>query len=505
VKEEVVDTITQLAVLVPLVGALLAYALRREPRASAAVATLTPMVSMVVLLLGFRTAVPLTEVWWSSWVPGFLLGVRGVGFVMKLDGLSLAMCVMTCILYAASMLYALPYLEEKGGYGSFYSLAMILLCALLGVFLSWNLLAFYTFWELMAVPSFFLIAEWGYGRAREAALKFFLYTRAGALLIILAMAMAYNELGTLDLGQLALSAAGWDQLPLAAFLLTVGFLIKAGCFPLHSWLPDAHSQAPAPFSALLSGVLVATGVYSIARIPLNSLWIPAHAGNILPLTLAAVGVASTFFGSFRALKETDIKRIPAYSSISHMGYALAGLGLGSAAALSGHPQAATLILAASLFHLVAHAWSKGLLFLASGSVMHLTGERNILKMSGLMKKLPITAAAMLAAAMSIAGSPPFACFVSEVSMIVGSAKSGLAYSELAAASLALATVLSAGYALRLIYHVLWRSGDSLQAHEEPTEMSSAMLALGMLIVLLFFFPSTVLRMIEATVRAAVGG
>lgn len=502
-----IGTVTHIAVLlIPLAGAFLAYAFREYPRASAAVATVAPLLSMITLLVGFKMWAPVTEVWWSSWVPGFLPGVRGVGFVMKLDGLSLTMCLMTCVLYSASMLYALPYLEEKGAHGVFYSLAMVLLCALLGVFLSWNLLAFYIFWELMAVPSFFLISEWGYGRAREAAMEFFLYTRAGALLIILAMALAYNRLGTLDLGALAQAAQGWDMLPLASFLLTVGFLVKAGCFPLHSWLPDAHAQAPAPFSALLSGVLVATGVYSIFRIPVASLWLPGGGGDSLPLLIASLGISSAFFGALRAMKESDIKRIPAYSSISHMGYALAGIGLGSSAVIHGYTKAATLILVGSMFHLVAHAWSKGLLFLTAGSLMHLTRERSIFRMGGTLRLLPVTSAALIAAAMSIAGSPPFPCFVSEVSMIVGSATSGLPYSGLAAASLAFATVLSAGYALRLIYHVVWRTPPESLKHsmQEPTEMATAMLALCILLVLAFFIPTSFIKLIWTVVQRVAG-
>ncbi len=504
-----IDTITPIAVvLIPLGSALISYMLRDDPRASAASATVAPLLSAIVLLIGFRARTPITEVWWSSWVPGFLPGVRGVGFVMRMDGLSLAMCLMTCILYAAAMLYALSYLEERGAQGAFYSLAMLLLTALLGVFLSWNLLAFYIFWELMAVPSFFMISEWGYANAREAAMKFFLYTRAGALLIILAMAMAYNRLGTLDLDAIAALASGWPALPVASFLMTVGFMIKAGCFPLHSWLPDAHSQAPAPFSALLSGVLVATGIYSILRIPLASFWLPGGGGDSLPTVLTALGLASTFFGAMRAMKETDIKRVPAYSSISHMGYALTGLGLGTSAVLHGHPEAGRLILVGSMFHLVAHAWSKGLLFLSAGSAMHLLGRRDITRMGGGLRLLPMTSVAMIAAAMSIAGSPPFPCFISEVSMIVGSASSGLPQGGLIAASLAFATVLSAGYALRLVYHVAWgRPPDGLareQSVTEPFEMTVPMLALAMLLALTFFVPLVVLAPVDLTILDMVG-
>ncbi len=504
-----VDTITPIAVvLVPLGAALLSYMLRDDPRASAAVATIAPLLSAIVLLAGFRARTPVTEVWWSSWVPGFLPGVRGVGFVMRMDGLSLAMCAMTCILYAAAMLYALPYLEERGGHGVFYSLAMVLLTALLGVFLSWNLLAFYIFWELMAVPSFFMISEWGYGNAREAAMKFFLYTRAGALLIILAMAMAYNRLGTLDLDAIAASASGWPALTAASVLMTVGFMIKAGCFPLHSWLPDAHSQAPAPFSALLSGILVATGIYSTLRISIVSFWLPGGGGDSLPLLLTSLGLSSAFFGAFRAMKETDIKRIPAYSSISHMGYALAGLGLGTAAVVHGHAKAGELILTGAMFHLVAHAWSKGLLFLSAGSVMHLLGRRNITRLGGTLRLLPVTSAAMIVAAMSIAGSPPFPCFVSEVSMIVGSASAGLPHARLVAAALAFATVLSAGYALRLVYHVVWGTPKEGLAYAErkaePPEMTVPMLSLAILLALAFFVPTMVLAPIELTIIEVVG-
>ena len=290
--------------------------------------------------------------------------------------------------------------------------------------------------------------------------------------------------------------------------MTVGFVIKAGCFPLHSWLPDAHSQAPAPFSALLSGILVATGIYSTLRISLASLWLPGGGGDSLPTVLTALGLASAYFGAFRAMKETDIKRIPAYSTISHMGYALTGLGLGTSAVLHGHPEAGRVILVGSMFHLVAHAWSKGLLFLSAGSVMHLLRRRDIMRMGGGIRLLPMTSVAMIASAMSIAGSPPFPCFISEVSMITGSASSGLHQGGLIAAALAFATVLSAGYALRLVYHVTWRTPPeglaAKQAVIEPFEMKASMLVLTILLVLTFFVPMIVLSPIDLTVLEIVG-
>ena len=191
--------------------------------------------------------------------------------------------------------------------------------------------------------------------------------------------------------------------------------------PVHMWLPDAHSEAPATMSALLSGVIISAGAYAILRLSLGMVF-PAVIGTSFAIDflhgLAIFGVISAFFGSLIALVETDIKRIIAYSSISHMGYVLFGLSLFPTSAVAG-TIAVSIAILGTVLHILNHAVSKGLLFLTAGSIMHQTEERDIQKMGGLAGKMPYTSVSSIIAALSIAGAPPFACFISEFFIFVG--------------------------------------------------------------------------------------
>ncbi|PVX23770.1 MAG: hypothetical protein CW691_09745, partial [Candidatus Bathyarchaeum sp.] len=342
----------------------------------------------------------------------------------------------------------------------------------------------------------------------KTAFKFFIFTHAGAIFVLLGIGAIYMLTGTLDIFQAQAILATKDPAILNWILIsfTAGFAVKMAIVPLHMWLPDAHGEAPAPMSALLSGVIIGAGGYAVLRIALGTVYSAMMpVGNEFLLALSFFGVISAFYGSLLALAETDIKRIIAYSSISHMGYTLFAL------SLYPFPEGIT----GGVLHLVNHAASKGLLFLTAGAVMHQTGLRNIKDMGGLASKMPITAIASAIAAFSIGGIPPFACFISEFHIFVGAvtaAGSNSAY-YLPTVLMLIATVFSLAYVLRYFWKVFLgtpklktedklATADAKDAQktknlDPPIFMIIAMLALAAFVVLLGIYPGIFIDLIHA--------
>lgn len=415
------------------------------------------------------------------WIP-----VLGTTFTLFVDGIGLSLAAMTLILLILVIPFSLGYMEGEEGVGTYFAFLALLAVGLVGVFITSCLLAFYFFWELMLVPTYFIISRWGYHKAQEVAFKFFIFTHAGAVFVLLGIGAIFMLTGTLDIlqAQRLLLASPADILWWVLILFTVGFSVKMAIVPVHMWLPDAHAEAPAPISALLSGVIIEAGGYAILRISLQTV-LPAlttlDVGNSFVHILAGFGVFSSFYGALNALAENDIKRIVAYSSISHMGYVLFGLSL--------FPSHVGLI--GTVLHLLSHMMSKGLLFLTAGTVMKQTGLRDIRKMGGLGGRMPFTAAAFATAAFSIAGMPPLACFVSEFMIFTGGFHASLRdpFFLWPTALVVVATVLSTAYVLRLFWKVFLGEPKKKEVQEAPLLMTIPCLAIAFFIILLGVYPS----------------
>jgi NADH-quinone oxidoreductase subunit M len=395
----------------------------------------------------------------------------------------------------------------------YYALLCMLSVGLVGVFITSNLLLFYFCWELMLVPAYFIIGEWGYRDSYKQAFKFFIYTHAGAVFVLLGIGATYIATGTTDMfqAQAALMTASSTLVKWILIALTAGFAVKMAVIPVHMWLPDAHSEAPAPMSALLSGVIISAGAYAILRLSLGMVF-PAVGitfGTNFLHALAIVGVLSAFFGSFIALVATDIKRLIAYSSIAHMGYIMFGLSLFPANAAAGTVVllASSLAITGTVLHIVSHALSKGLLFLGAGGVMHQTEKRDIRKMGGLASKMPFTAVSSTIAALSIGGAPPFACFISEFLIFVGAFQiiHVDSFYIIPTALMLIATVLSLAYMLRFTSKVFLGQPKDEEGEEEKKtiEVSNYMklsfAILVVLIILVGIYPTFFLNLIQ-TVR-----
>ena len=385
------------------------FTAKKSPKAAAIFVALIALVNIALVLTTVPTVLNNSS---HQYIESYTwISVIKTSFTLFTDGISVSVALVSLALIVAAALFSINYMAGKSHLPVYYALLCVLSVGVVGVFLTSNLLLFYFCWELMLVPAYFIIGEWGYRDSYKQAFKFFIYTHAGAVFVLLGIGATYVATGATDMftAQTALLTASPTLVKWILVALTAGFAVKMAVIPVHMWLPDAHSEAPAPMSALLSGIIISAGAYAILRLSLGMVF-PAVGitfGTNFLYALAIVGVLSAFFGSLIALVSTDIKRLIAYSSIAHMGYIMFGLSLFPANVAAG----AAVILVSSLaitgtvLHIVSHAVSKGLLFLTAGGVMHQTEKRDIRKMGGLASKMPFTAVSSTIAALSIGGAP----------------------------------------------------------------------------------------------------
>jgi len=490
---------------------------KRSPKAAAMFVALIALVNIALLLTTVPTILNSSSHQYIE--PYTWITVIHTSFTLFTDGISVSIALIALVLMFVAALFSITYMAEKKNLPVYYALLCMLSVGLTGVFITSNLVLFYFCWELMLVPAFFIIGEWGYKDSYKQAFKFFIYTHAGAVFVLLGIGATYIATGTTDMfqAQTALLTASPTLVKWIIIALTAGFAVKMAVIPVHMWLPDAHSEAPAPMSALLSGVIISAGAYAILRLSLGMVFpsVGITFGTDFLHALSIVGVLSAFFGSFIALVATDIKRLIAYSSIAHMGYIMFGLSLFPVNAAAGVVVilASSLAITGTVLHIVSHALSKGLLFLGAGGIMHQTEKRDIRKMGGLAPKMPFTAVSSTIAALSIGGAPPFACFISEFLIFVGAFQiiHVDSFYIVPTALMLIATVLSLAYMLRFTSKVFlglpkYEEGE---VNEEGTEeketievsnyMKMSFAILVMLIILIGIYPTFFLNLIQ-TVR-----
>jgi len=422
-------------------------------------------------------------------------------FGLLLDGIAFPITFAVVVLGFLSVVYAVGYTDHSENKPTFFANTLFFLMGMQWVTMATNVIEFFIAWELMLVPSYFLILFWGLPETRKrTAMKFWLYTQSGAVLLLVGFGILYSLTGSFVLTNIGTALAyigpgALNLLKIVFILLAAGFLVKMAVFPIHWWLPPVHAEAPTPISVLLSGAMIETGAYALVRfgtITLNA------AAEALAFGIAALGVITMFYGGFMALAQKDIKRLLAYSSVSQMGYVLFALGVFTTTGVAG-----------GMFHLINHAFSKGLLFMTAGAVIHQTGLRDITRMGGLSNKMPITAFAAAIGMMSIAGSPPLSGFASEWMMFLGGFDHAVIYdgamhiigTDLSFLLLSIfavsSSILSAGYMLRFFWKVfLGPHPEELEDVKESTRsMTIPMIILGVLIVIFGIFPGLALDVI----------
>ncbi len=338
-----------------------------------------------------------------------------VGITMVMDGLTILMLLIVNIVGFMATLYSVNYMKHYTDKGKYYTLFMLLMAGLNGVVLSGDLFNLFVFLEITAIASYALVAFGVEAEELEASFKYQVLGGTASAIILLGIAFFYFATGTLNFADASrvIAETGANMAVLfIGILFLVGFSLKAALMPFHAWLPDAHPSAPAPISAMLSGVVIKVlGVYALVRLYFNvfgAATIPSALTIFLVLgTLSMVG------GAFLALGQKDYKRLLAYSSISQIGYVLFAFGLGTPLGILG-----------GLFHLVNHAAIKSLLFLNSGAVVYNTDTRDMEKLGGLSQKMHVTGTTSLIGSLSMSGIPPFGGFWSKLIIIFAAVQSG---------------------------------------------------------------------------------
>ena len=342
----------------------------------------------------------------GGWQPPF-------GIAMVLDGLSAFMLITVNLVAFLVVLFSIDYMERFTAKWQFYALLLLMLAGMNGVVVTGDLFNLFVFLEVAAIASYALVAFGTERHELEAAFKYAVMGSLGSLLILFGIALLYGASSTLNMADMArrLPATGARHLPaLVGALFLMGFGLKAAAVPFHAWLPDAHPAAPAPISAMLSGVLIKSlGVYALCRIFFNVLGFTPRIAS----ALMCLGTLSMVIGVLLAVGQWDLKRLLAYHSISQIGYVLLGIGLGTPLGIAG-----------GLLHLFNHSIFKSLLFLDSGAVEYATGTRDLQKMGGLAKRMPVTGSTTFIASMAIAGIPPFNGFWSKLIIIAAAVQAG---------------------------------------------------------------------------------
>ncbi len=432
--------VLSLLVFIPLVAAPLVYLATRANKKggiyfSAAVALLVLLISAYIFW-GVYSNPPLPGQY--SFVEKFSwISVESVGlnYFLGVDGLS------SPLLFVSSLLTVLVIVGSRKLIDThepeYYALLFLFEGAIMGVFTSLNLILFYVFWEIVLIPMFFFIGVWGGPRRKYAAMKFIIFTYAGSTIMLLGFLYVYLGMQTpgmtpsFDIPALAGHIpVALQYLPLLASF--IGFAVKLPLFPFHTWLPDAHVEAPAPISVLLAGVLLKMGGYGFLRI---SIGLFPNASAQYAWVFLALGLISMFYGAIAAVLQKDLKKMIAFTSINHMGFVLFGA---YATLISGN----LLGIQGAIFQMFTHGLAVGSLFMLSGYIHHQAGTREIPLLKGMKSTMPRTAAVLVLGSAAAMGLPPFSSFLAEFMVIVA----GISAYGVAAISI-LVPVITAGYFL----------------------------------------------------------
>lgn len=426
-----------------------------------------------------------TNIGWILEYKTVWIAPLGISFHLAMDGLSLLLAALTVLLGISSV--ACSWNEIDRNVGSFHFTLMAVLTGILGVFTAIDLFLFYFFWELMLVPMFFLILIWGHKNKTYAATKFFIFSQAAALFMLLAIVALYwlsvNTTGqnTFDYTQLMGMAITGHFLIVVGFF--IAFAVKLPVLGVHMWLPDAYTEAPTAGSVILAALLSKTGAYGIVRFILPMI---DNASSLLTPIAMVLAVVSIFYGALTALGQKDVKRLVAYTSISHLGFVLLGIFAGTQMALQG-----------AVVIMIAHGLSTGALFIIIGALQERLATRDMSKMSGLWAALPRMGSMALFFSLASLGLPGLANFIGEFLVLAGTFQNYPLFAGIASFGF----VASSIYSLWIIYKVFY--GPCAESRKTTDLRFGEMLNLSALAVALLWigiFPQTVLNTAKTALK-----
>jgi NADH-quinone oxidoreductase subunit M len=442
--------------------------------------TLPTLVLGVALFRAFdRAAIGYQYVDRVPWIASY-----AIDYFVGVDGISITMVLLTALLCPICVLASFGI--DKGVKG-YFALFLMLETGMMGVFVALDFFLFYVFWEVMLLPMYFLIGIWGGPRREYAAIKFFLYTFAGSVLMLIAMLVLYFGATphTFAFPELAQRTGVFDPRTqrLLWLALFVAFAIKIPAFPFHTWLPDAHVEAPTAISVILAGVLLKMGTYGLLRINYGIL--PAATLDLAFWALAALGTFNIVYGALCALAQTDLKKLVAYSSISHMGYVMLGMAAFTPEGING-----------AVLQMFNHGTITAMLFLVVGVLYDRAHHREIADFGGLAGVMPVYTGVTALAFFAAMGLPGLSAFISEVLVLLGAWQTHPGLTAVAASAI----VLTAGYLLWTLQRVWLGRLDERYAALPDVDARELMtlVPLAAIVLVLGVYPHAVLDLIGAS-------
>jgi NADH-quinone oxidoreductase subunit M len=491
--------ILSLITFLPLVGAVVLLTVGREQiRSLRNLAFVTSVVTFIISLpLAFsydRTTPAVQFVERASWIPSI-----GVTYFFGMDGISLWLVMLTTFLSPIAILCSFEAIKHRAK--EYYVFMLVLETGMLGVFLALDFFLFYVFWEVMLVPMYFLIGVWGSDRRLYSAIKFFLYTLFGSVIMLLGILAIYfyagAQTGTYTFDVLELMKVAYPHVPVLNLLgvtlsfqdlvwlsFALSFAIKVPMFPFHTWLPDAHTDAPTAGSVILAGVLLKMGTYGFLRF--NLPMFPEASQHFVPLVFV-LSIIAIIYGAMVCMVQPDMKRLIAYSSVSHMGFVMLGMFAFNAQGVQG-----------SLLQMINHGLSTGGLFLVVGLIYDRRHTRQIAELGGLSKQMPIYATLFAIIMFSSMGLPGLNGFIGEFLILIGAFRVSWWWGAFAVTGI----VLGAAYMLWLYQRTMFGEITKDENKKLPDLDAREMATLLPIILFCFWiglYPAPFLRAMEASV------
>ncbi len=483
-----------LLTFLPALGALILLLVRginnnaENTKRFALAVSIVDLLLVVGLILSFdRSEAGLQFVEKLSWIPQW-----GISYQMGVDGLSILMLLLTAIIMPLAIAASFSAIKEQ--LKQYYAFMLLLQTGMMGVFLAQDMFLFYVFWEFTLVPMYFLIGIWGGKNRRYAAIKFFLYTMAGSLLMLLAILYMGIKADSFSLPDLIAARSAWDGLSVGRWLFlgfAVAFAVKVPLFPFHSWLPDAHTEAPTAGSIILAGVLLKMGTYGFVRFNLPLF---PEASKYFAPAIAVLAIIGIIYGAIVSFAQTDVKKLVAYSSVSHLGFVMLGIFSMTAQGISG-----------GILQGVNHGISSGALFFLVGVIYEQRHTREMKEFGGLWRAIPLFSVLSLIVVLSSMGLPGLNGFVGEFTILLGSMGATETLGENAWVYTAFATtgvILAAVYLLWMFQRVFMGPLDNPE-NKKLRDVNNRELAIFAVFLLFIFWigiaPSGYFDLMESSV------
>ncbi|MHB1346956.1 MAG: complex I subunit 4 family protein [Candidatus Humimicrobiaceae bacterium] len=483
--------ILSILIFLPILGLIIIMVLPKSAAPKAKIVALiftlfTVAIAAYLWLIFDKTSGNMQFVEKYNWIQGI-----NIYYNLGIDGISLPIVFLTCIL---SVLGVLVSWNMDNRPKAFFALLLLLQTGMLGVFVALDFILFYIFWELVLLPMFFLIGIWGSSRRHYASIKFFIYTLFGSVLMLVGILIVFFQSGmnSFDMVGLAQNSIAPGTQNWIFLLMFMGFAIKVPMFPLHTWLPDAHTEAPTAGSVLLAGILLKMGAYGFIRIAIPIL---PYASKSWAPAISILSIIGIVYGALACLVQKDVKRLIAFSSVSHMGFVMLGIASLNQTAITG-----------SVLQMFNHGCITGMLFLVIGMIYDRTHTRQISELGGLANKMPFFAGMLAFASFASLGLPGLSGFWGEFMILFGTFKNNAVFYQIMVYIAVLGIVLGAAYLLLMLQKVIFGEykGQVKEFKKVSTVDIITLIPLIIIIIYIGVNPSGIINVISGSVSKLAG-